>query len=482
MQRSHHQMNEKNKKNFTEKIRKDPVYFVKEGFGHDLWEKQRDVILSVMGNKYTTVRSCNGIGKSFIAADVVLWFLCTLKNSIVLTTAPTFRQVEAILWREINNTYSKALWTLGGTILNTSLSISDKWYAAGLSTNNPSRFQGYHASHILIIVDEAAGVDEPIFEAIEGNLSSQYSRLLLIGNPTNLAGTFYSSFKNPNYKQIAISAFDTPNFTTFGIKVEDIRSGNWKNKIVSSLPRPYLITPEWVADKYEKWGEDSPMWQARVMGQFPEQGEDTLIPLHKIEKAAMSDLEPNDNDSEVIGADIARFGADKTELARRKGKRIFEIKEYSGMDTMATSNILSVFSNTYPHAAVVIDDVGIGAGVTDRMRQLNPYKTIIGLNVGLPAKNTEMFANLRAEMYWGLRERFMNEDIAIPDDEDLKSQLANLKFKYTPRGQVQIESKEDMKKRGLSSPDKADAVALSFVDFQSRPSLIDFMKDYSNSA
>ena len=459
-------------------IARIPEKFSKLALGHSLWGKQIDIAESVRKNKRTTVRSCNGAGKSFTAADIILWYLSTRSDSIILTTAPTFRQVKDILWKEINNTHSRALLNIGGNLLDTALTFGEKWYATGLSTDQPDRFQGYHAVRILIVVDEAAGVDERIFGAIEGNLSSEHSRLLLIGNPTNLSGTFYNSFKQDNYNHIHISAFDTPNFTAFGITIEDIRKNTWREKITAELPRPYLVTPEWVYDKFLAWGEDNPMWQARVMGEFPQQGDDTLIPLIYIEQATQRQLEVKEEDEEMIGADIARFGTDKTPFAYRKGPKIMDIHQHAYMDTMATSQVLHTYCGMHPRAGANIDEIGVGAGVVDRMKQLNPYKTIQGINVGVAANDPEMFFNLRAEMFWALRERFVDGSIQIPNDEELKGQLASIKYKYTPKGQVQIESKEDMKKRGLPSPDKADAVALSFLKAKPKPNLIDFMSAY----
>lgn len=469
-------MDEQKAKLFIERLRNDPLYYVRTVLGHELWLKQQEIIESVRDNKETSVRSCNGAGKSFVSADVVLWFLSTFKNSIVLTTAPTFRQVEDILWREIRRTYKNAKYDLGGVILKTSLNINDKWYAVGLSTDEPDRFQGYHEEYILIVVDEAAGVAEPIFEAADGNLTSEHSRLLLIGNPTNTAGTFYSSHKSATFNKIQISAFDTPNFTTFGINVDDIRNNTWKEKVTGPLPAPFLVTPEWVYSKFLKWGEGTPMWDARIMGNFPEQGEDTLIPLIKIEEAVRRELIPNEDDQEQTGADIARFGVDKTIFINRKGPKVTDIHEHGFMDTMATAQVLHVFLGIHPYSSLKADEIGVGAGVVDRIKVLDIYRDIEGINVGLPSNDPEMFFNLRAEIYWGLRQRFIDGDIDLPDDDELMSQLANIKYKFTPKGQIQIESKEEIKKRGLPSPDKADALALAFMKGTNKPNLLDYMK------
>jgi phage terminase large subunit len=260
--------------------------------------------------------------------------------------------------------------------------------------------------------------------------------------------------------------------------VEDIRNDTWRQKINASLPAPYLITPEWVYDKFLKWVDNSPMWQARVMGEFPIQGEDTLIPLQKIEAATVRELIPKTEDTEQIGVDVARFGSDKTVFVHRKGPVVTDIKVFSLQDTMETAERLFDFSRFHPFGEVHIDEIGVGAGVADRMRQLEDKKPVVGVNVGLPAHDTEMFYNLRAEMYWGLRDRFITGDISIPANDDLMSQLANLKFEYTPKGQVKIESKEEMKKRGLPSPDIADALVLAFGAVYDKPNILSYMETY----
>jgi phage terminase large subunit len=452
-----------------------PVEWVEEAFGEDLWARQCEILNSIRDNRRTAVRSCFDIGKSFIAARVALWFLYSFPHSKVITTAPTFRQVEGILWREIRVAKQKARINLKGDLTTTRLNIAPDWFAFGFSTDEPTGFQGFHAVHILLIVDEAAGIDEGIFKASEGVVSSESARTLLIGNPTNLAGTFYSSFKMPNYHHIHIGAFDTPNFTTFGITVDDIRQNTWEPKIIGPLPRPYLITPEWVYDKYLRWGDESPMWQAMVMGDFPQQGDDTLIPLSKIEAATRKVIINLEADPWVVGADIARFGIDKTVFCLRHGNAAIELQKYGMLDTMSTSARLHDYLFINSLASANIDAIGVGAGVVDRMKQTDGSKTINGINVAIPSHEPEMFANLRAEMYWHLRTLFIEGNISIPADEDLMSQLANTKYKFV-NGKVQIEAKDDMKKRGLPSPDCADALALAFCQANQRPAVLDFMQ------
>ncbi len=225
---------------------------------------------------------------SHTAAQVIMWFLYTHKNSIVLNTAPTWRQVEKLIWKEIRINHRRA-GNLGGTLAPKSPELQidqDRWYASGISTNQPDRFQGWHAKDILVVVDEAAGVNEEIFDAISGVLTSENAKMLMLGNPTSIGGTFYKSFSSGEYKTFHISAWMTPNFTHFKITRQDIIDGTWKDKMGDKLaPYPWLIQPKWVASQYKMWGLDHPAWQARIEGNFPSVGEHTLLPLDWIEAA-----------------------------------------------------------------------------------------------------------------------------------------------------------------------------------------------------
>ena len=163
---------------------------MRDKLGAKPWKKQEEILDAVRDNTRVAVRSCNGSGKTFIAAHAVLWWLMSFPDSLVITTAPTEHQVRDVLWREIRRVYHGNEHLIGGKLLRTSLELGDKHYAQGLSTNTPERFQGFHEGNILFVVDEASGVREGIFEAIEGSMTSDHARMLLLGNPTALSGLF----------------------------------------------------------------------------------------------------------------------------------------------------------------------------------------------------------------------------------------------------------------------------------------------------
>ena len=444
----------------------DPEYFTQKILNKKLWPIQTEILKSVRDNPRTAVRSCHGIGKTFTAAMCILWFLYTHEKSIVLSTAPTWRQVEKLIWKEIRSAYRDAVIPLGGSLAPKTPElhlIFNEWYAAGLSTNEPDRFQGFHEEHILCVVDEAAGVNIDIFEAVEGILTSSGARLLLIGNPTSIGTPFYDAFMKPGFKTFHISAFDTPNFTHSGITQEDISSGAWKDK-VKEIPYPKLITPQWVADRYISWGEESAPYQVRIMGNFPQQGEDTLIPLVWIELAMERWNDTPEGDFYKLGVDVAAYGMDKTVIAERRGSKVMPLNVYSQKNTRETAGLVINIARENKIRNISVDEIGVGRGVVDSLEE-EGFENV-GVNVAEKSRDSERFHNLRAELWWNFREKLdpEKEPIALPPDDELLSELAAVKYKIDARGAIQIESKDDMKKRLGHSPDRADAVVLAFAE------------------
>lgn len=439
------------------------MYFAEKVLGLDLWERQRAVLHALDTNRRVSVRSCHNVGKTKVSASAALHFLSTNKDSKVITSAPTHRQVEQLLWREMRDQYNKARYPLGGTMLTTRWEISDEWVALGISTNDPDKISGFHSRKLLFIFDEAPGIEERIFEAVEGSLSNEGTQLLLIGNPSALSGTFYQSQRDKAYARIHISALDSPNFAAFGITLDDLRTGAWRRKVNRPYPRPYLISPEWAAERLKRWGEDSPMFRVRVLGEFPDQASDTLIPLRAVERAVGVKVPEKPRDKVRVGVDVARFGTAKTVFVARKGGNVLEVEKHALKDVAQTAGLLVAFMKRYGLPVTAVDEVGIGAGVVDMLRA-DGHKNVVGVNVGTAAvEGTDRHANLRSELFWRLREDFINGEIGIPDDDDLIGQLANIKYQYNRKGQVKVEGKDEMVKRGVESPDVADAMALAFA-------------------
>jgi hypothetical protein len=312
-------------------------------------------------------------------------------------------------------------------------------------------FQGIHAHYVLIVFDEAAGISKELIEAGESLAANEDSRVLMIGNPEDGGSEFAEACKpGSGYNVVKIRAWDTPNFT--------------EEPIPSKL-RHLLLSRIWVEEKRRKWGENNPMWQAKIEAEFPDTREDGLISIRSIRMAQARRYKPDPSDINELGVDVGG-GHDKNVVAQRHGLRFRIIRRDQQPDTMQScGNLIADLDETGASLAKV-DEIGIGRGLVDRAREQR--KPVLGINVGRKAKDDKHFVNLRAEAYWALREMFTDpedeDSIGIdidPRDEDLAAQLVEIRFKRTSSGKIQIEGKDEMKKRGISSPDDADAMMLA---------------------
>ena len=440
---------------------------------------------AVMRERRVAVKSGNGLGKDFTAAVAVLWYLHCHDPAIVLSTAPTFRQVRHVLWRQIHRLHRGAADTLGGTMLDTRWELAEDRYALGLSADGADQFQGFHCPNVLVVVDEAEGVHEEIYEAVDSVMTSQNPKLLLIGNPTSTSGPFHRAFHEESgiYETITISALDSPNVQKGHVEI------------------PGLTTAEWVEERRKVWREDTDLFRSRVLGEFPKRGEDNLLSMDDITAAVYEEgagfdsgigrgeacLAPTDDAGTtgrtvkddplglflpgmapsaygrvVVGVDVARFGSDRTIVLMRRGDRVESIKAFSRIDTMAAAGQVMVAVREHRPDAVNVDVIGVGSGVVDRLREQGVRAH--GINVAERPRRDRTCANLRAEGYQSLAQRFRDRRIRIPRDTELISELASLRYGYDSRGRLLMESKDSIRKRGVQSPDKADALMLAFLD------------------
>ena len=461
-------------------LQTDPMFFPKQIIGIKPWSKQRQAIKRVMNlsGKYynkTAIKSCHGIGKTFISGNIALQFLYTYKPSIVVTTAPTFRQVEKGIWKEIRQSYGMARIPLGGKLQDGAPNlqiVKDQWYAFGLATSDSDKFQGLHEENILVVVDESAGVTEQIYTAIDGLLTSLNAKLLIIGNPTSITGTFKKAFEEPGWNRISISAFDTPNFKYYGIEEKHIASGEWEEMMAAKnnrLPFPKLVTPLWVADKYKRWGPQSMLYKTRVLGQFDEAGTDTLIPLAWVEAAIERNNEIVSTLSDIssIGCDVAEFGRDSSQVFIKKGRKVLPAYSFTKMPIMQLVGHLVQLYNSNQCNNIKVDTIGVGTGVEGRLDELGiPTHRVNVAEApgGITEEERTKFINKRAQLYWSLREQLdpANPDaIGLPDDEELIEELMATKYKINSSGKIQIIPKDEIKQILGRSPDKADALMIA---------------------
>jgi hypothetical protein len=435
----------------------DPVGWVDSRLGEEVWTKQQEIAESVVANRYTGVQSCHDSGKSFIASRIACWWLDVHPpgEAFVVSSAPTQTQVEAILWREIGKAHTKGdldgritygmvpHWKLGQEIVGYGRKPQ------GLSNREEAMaaFQGIHARYVLIILDEAGGIPKWLFDAADALATNESARVLAIGNPDDPHSHFVSKVMAPGsgWAQITIDGYETPNFT---------------DEQVSDELSDVLLSQSWVEERKLRWGENSPLFTSKVRGRAPDISDNTVFAPSLLRAAQENEL-PGTVPG-VYGADIARMGEDRTEVYRNRGGVIRHVESAGKQDTMATTGMIAKLLKLRGDVPAVIDAVGIGAGVYDRLREQGLQA--IEFNAGARPIDTERFINRRAEIFWALREAMEDDAVDLaPDGEDdeLIAQLGSLRWFLDSRGRIGIESKDDMRKRGLPSPDRADAAAMS---------------------
>jgi len=441
-----------------------PDKFMEEVFDFDLWthpnaDDQLDIVLAVRDHPRVTVRSGNGPGKTAVAARIALWFLYCFSPSIVITTAPTSRQVEKLLWGEMRKAHTSSNEELGGQVFTTEIRIDNDWYAMGFSTDEPDRFQGFHSPHILVIVDEAGGVADGIFEAIEGILTTTAAKILLIGNPLDPTSYFGHTHLHPReskgWVKLHIDDWNTPN----------VKAGR---DIV-----PALVAHDWPQKKLEEWGEYNPFYQVRVLGEFPESGDKNLIPYHMVHAALERSIPPAGR--KILSLDVAQFGQDKSVIGRLWGSQFRILKKYWKLDGPALANktIRLIDEGETDIDEIRVDTIGYGSDCfssikekklsgTEKERGMLKNIKLVPINVSEKVRSPKArkdYYNVRAEASYILRQTFEQGQIDI-DDEDLGVQLANI-FYDLKDGRWLLEDKEKFKTRAKVRPDELDSLLMA---------------------
>lgn len=500
----------------------DPVLWVKQKLNEFIWSKQAEILESVRDNRYTAVHACHGVGKSFIASRTIAWWITNhpVEDAYVVSTAPTARQVEAILWREIKKAHRKGelagrinagnqpLWKIDGMEVGMGRKPAD---------HDAHGFQGIHAKYVLVVVDEACGVPKLLWDAIDALATNEHSRVLAIGNPDD-PGTHFREICQPGagWNVIRIDALRSPNMCDSEIeRLDAVEPGltarmydvlreagvEPSEEYVPEEVRPMLTSPLWVAERARRWGTNSALWTSKVRGMFPDSNMEGVIPLGWVERAIdrWNDWQykraPELPGHAVVACDVARFGDDMTAVAYRQGDAVYTLHRFSGLDTMETANILMrrdprtdmngktprLPAMSTPHLHYVIDVIGIGAGVVDRLRhEVRELKVphtpeVEGYNASEQHnrmdKNGEFaFFNNRAAAWWNLREMLDpsqpgGSTVMLPDDEQMKADLCAPKWKLADSGsppKIKIEPKEDIRERLGRSPDTGDAIVMAF--------------------
>jgi hypothetical protein len=440
--------------------------------------EQRAIVESVWKNKYTGVKAAHNVGKTFIEACIVLAFLAGNKHSIVITTAPTARQVRDLLWAEINRLYSGSVISGRlGSIKQMSLNIGPKWFATGIATEagkeeqSAVKLQGYHARKILVVLDEAVGVHPSIWEAVDGITSSEDAKILAVGNPSMINCAFKKHLDKKEWNCLSISALNHPNV----IKKKNIIPGavsyNWvKEKLAKWTDRVKSHDRQLHTFGFEgKTYKPNSLFLWKVLGEFPDDSTDSLIQLNKIQEAmsrTASEIVRQRNGelnlSCNLAIDVARFGTDYSVFALSRDNHIRTFP-YFHLDTAKLSGEAIHLIRKYHPVKVAVDCDGVGAGVYDNLNEARSENKIncelVEIHGGanpLPLGQTEEFLNLRAQMYWSFKQDI--DTISLDYNEELEEGLSSIKYFFNSKGKIQIESKDDIKRKLGRSPDLEDAI------------------------
>lgn len=435
----------------------DPVDWISTTLDEHLWSIQRDIARSVRDHRETVVHSCHGSGKSFLAARIVAWWISSHPpgSAFAVTSAPTFPQVRAILWRELNRAHRKA--RLRGRTNQTEWFIGDEMVAFGRkpSDYDETAFQGIHAEHVLVVLDEAAGIPADLWDAAGNLATTEGSRILAIGNPDDPTSEFARRCDPANRRDgrnvIKVSVFDTPNFT---------------GEQVPEFVARQLVSRTWHEEKLADWGEDDPRYVAKVLGEFPADDEHGVVPFSAVQACRRPD-QPDTDDPIEIGVDVGA-GGDETVIVLRAGRRAVKVDGFRSDDATKTAQrILKAIVEHQP-SRVKVDSIGIGWGVVGRLREYRTdgahQATVIGVNVGAKSTDPERFPKLRDQLWWEVGRQLTTDkawDLSELSDDVIR-QLTAVRWSPDAAGRVKIESKDETKKRIGRSPDDADALLLAF--------------------
>lgn len=423
----------------------NPLLFVTDVIGATPEPWQKEALEKLAQHKRLSIRAGHGVGKTTLIAWVVLWFLTTHHPCKIPVTANSQDQLRDVVWAEIASWARKLPDELRSQIEVTAERVALKAapeeafaVARTASKDRPEALQGFHSRHLLFVIEEASGIDDIVFEVAQGALSTEGAMVLMVANPTRLSGFFYDSHHRLRDR-----------WATMRVNSEDV-------------PRARGHIDDIIA----RYGRDSNAYKVRVLGEFPTTEDEQVIPLEWVEAATTRKVEPFRRYRPVWGVDVARFGDDRTALAKRQGNRLLEpVKFWRGKDTMQVAGLVKAeYDATETRlrpSDILVDVIGIGAGVVDRLFELG--LPVRGVNVGEQAAVSDRFMRLRDELWWAARDWFGRKDCAIPRDDALISELVAPTYTINSTGKVLVERKDELKKRGLPSPDLADAFILTLA-------------------
>jgi len=430
-------------KKLLQSYKDDPVKFVYEVIGARPTTQQEEMLRAVAprGSK-VSIKSGHGCGKTSGLSWIILWFLCTHSNCRIPCTAPSSHQLNDLLWPEVMRWKNQMHPFFSAGIENSADKIwikdfKETQYAVARTARpeKPEALQGFHAPNLLFVIDEASGVAEQIFEVAEGALSTEGARVIMTSNPTRTDGYFYRS---------------------------QTRERKYWDCLHFNCLDSHLVSDDYPKSMADRYGEESTVYHVRVLGEFPDSSDDTVIPLHYIEAAVGRDTD-YPMSPKIAGLDVARKGDDATAITVTQGNKIIYLDRWYNKDLMSTVGRVKALYDEKVFHKVQVDAIGVGAGVADRLAELGVPTVLV--NVAESTAYKEKYSRLRDELWWTGREFFQDLSCCIDPDikwlDELIGELSSVKYDFASNGKLKVESKEEMKKRGEHSPNLADSFLLT---------------------
>ena len=442
----------------------DPVGFMLHELHADpamFWSRQREIAELVRDRRNVVVRSMNGAGKDWLAARVALWWVYT-RRGLVIITGPTERQVKFIVMGQVRRAFELAA-DLPGDLYELALRIQapEEMGIVAFTSTDASKLTGFHAPRLMVIVTEAQGVEDLVWEGVFSNVTGEESKIVAVGNPLQPTGKFFEISRSARWAAVKIAATEHPNVLE-------------QREVV-----PGAVTQAFIDQMAAEYGIGSGVYQSRVMGEFPEDADEALCQRSWIRAAneRWLALPRGLNGGRVdIAVDPARFGPDSSALAVRYGDVVEEIVTWNKLSTVETAARVLVELDRLGLAkdhGVTVDEPGLGGGVIDVLEEMGAR--VWAYNGGKPPigyKADQKFRNWRAESFWSIRRRLERGKVALPPDEKLADELCSMRWSIGLDGRVEIEPKEALRARLGRSPDRADAVAMTFANDNRIPFLV----------
>lgn len=440
------------------KYKTDIKLWAKDKLGFHLWSKQVEIAQALLRYRRVAVKSGHGVGKSFVASVIIAWWVDTHKDvdSVAVTSAPTQPQLD-IIWGYLRD-HHRAADLLGRITLDNEWKSdidSQRAYGRKPANTNIHAFQGVHRRQgVLAVLDESCGIPESIFTAVDAITTGRYDACLAIGNPDDINTPFGNIWKNndESWYKITISSYDSPNLS--GEEFPEDASGG-------------LVTPQWIEDRKRAWGEDSPRFKSKVLGEFTMEGtnalfsEGTLATGRATEIVEPQDCRPN------LGVDVARMGEDYSVLYANYNGRLRLIDKWAKADATETTAKIIHWAFELNAKEVRIDGVGLGGPIVDFVAKgsQNRFATI-GIVGNAASPDLDKWINARAYYYDTMREDMRNGRIDMDDaDKDLSTELSELEYHFkNARNALQVASKEEIRLKTGKSPDFADAALYASLD------------------